>query len=51
MNHLNSVEIACNHLIFVFKKFEFFSLIYKDDNFNQTSKSEIDENILLYFDL
>ena len=29
MNHLKSVEIVWNHLIFVFKTFNFFSLISK----------------------
>ena len=30
MNYLKSLEIAWNHLIFVFRKIEFFSSIYKD---------------------
>ena len=31
VNHLQSVEIVGNHLIFVFKKFDFFSLMYKNE--------------------
>ena len=30
VNHLKSLEIAWNHLIFVFKQFGMFLLIYKD---------------------
>ena len=40
MNHLKSHKITWNHLIFVFKIFDFFSLIYKMENPNYK-----DENI------
>ena len=32
MNHFKSIEIARNHSIFVSKKVNFFSLIYKIEN-------------------